>query len=66
MDQKIKTPEIEKCAKCGSRASCIDWDFNMLYRVICDKNHVATGKCLTRHKAICKWNTQQKIIGMKL
>jgi hypothetical protein len=60
MKQKIKTPEIEKCARCGAQAQCIDWDFNMLYRVICDNNHVSTGKCFTVHKAICKWNTQQK------
>lgn len=60
MKQPIFTPPIEKCAVCGAEAKCIDWNFNMRYRVMCDKNHIATGEFNTRHRAICRWNNEQK------
>ncbi len=58
--QTPKTPEIAKCAKCGADAKCIDWDFDMRYRVFCDNNHIATGRCNTEHRAIMKWNNNQQ------
>ena len=59
MDQKIVTPEIAKCAKCGANAKCLDWDFNDQWKVYCDNNHTATRECGTRHRAICRWNNEQ-------
>ena len=59
MKQPIFTPKIQKCAVCGAEAKCIDWNFNMRYRVMCDKNHIATGEFNTKHRAICRWNNEQ-------
>jgi hypothetical protein len=59
MAQKIVTPEIVKCAKCGADATCLDWDFNDQWKVYCDNNHTATRECGTRHRAICRWNNAQ-------
>ncbi|WP_230688592.1 hypothetical protein, partial [Streptococcus pneumoniae] len=47
-------------------AKCIDWNFNMRYRVICDKNHIATGEFNTRHRDICRWNNEQKKVTSNL
>jgi len=59
MSQKIYTPAIKACAKCGAPAKVLDWNFNMRYRVMCDNNHTATGECNTQHRAICRWNNKQ-------
>lgn len=61
MKQKVVTPPVENCAKCGAPACCIDWDFNMMYQVMCDNNHTATGKFNTFNRAVCKWNNAQHI-----
>ena len=63
MAQKITTPPIAKCAACGADAKCIDWDYDFGYRVICDNNHTATGKFITSHRAICRWNTAQRKVA---
>lgn len=59
MGQLVTTPTTMKCAKCGALAHVIDWNYNMRYRVVCDKNHTATGKFNTVHIALCKWNNAQ-------
>ena len=60
MSQPVKTPPIANCAKCGSQAKVIDWNFRMRYRVMCDNNHTSTGECNTANRAICRWNNAQK------
>ena len=57
--QTIKTPPILPCARCGAEAMCIDWDFNDMWRVMCDNNHTSTKRCGTAHRAICRWNNAQ-------
>jgi len=59
MKQPIFTPAISKCARCGADADCISWDFNFWYRVMCKNNHVSSGECNSRHRAICRWNNAQ-------
>jgi hypothetical protein len=60
MAQKIKTPPITPCARCGAKAKCIeDWDFRDMWKVICDNNHTSTKDCGTKHRAICRWNNAQ-------
>jgi hypothetical protein len=63
MAQKVTTPPIKNCVKCGTAAKCIDWNFKMRYRVMCDQNHICTGEFNTRHRAICRWNNAQDKIG---
>ena len=57
--QKIITPNIQNCSVGGAVAKCIDWDYNFQYQVMCENNHTSTGKCASRHRAICKWNNKQ-------
>lgn len=62
MRQRPITPKTKNYARCDAPAHVIDWDYNMRYQVMCDKNHTATGKFNTVHRAICKWNnTQNKL-----
>lgn len=60
MAQKVVTPPIAPCAVCGAEADCIDWDFNMQYRVMCKNNHTSTGRLSTVHRAVCRWNSAQQ------
>jgi hypothetical protein len=59
MTQKIKIPEISKCW-CGETAELIDWDFKMMYRVLCKNNHTLTKECITPNRAIHRWNNRVK------
>jgi hypothetical protein len=56
--QRATTPPIALCAKCGAKAECFDFDF--LYRVICNNYHTATKRCGSRHRAVCRWNNAQE------
>ena len=58
--QKLITPPISNCVRCGAPARCIDWDFRDQWRVMCDNNHTDTRECGTWHRAICRWNNRQK------
>lgn len=55
MRQPIFTPEIKDCW-CGEKARVIDWNFDGQYQVMCDKNHILTGKYIYVNRAVCKWN----------
>lgn len=59
--QKVITPPVLNCSICGSPARVIDWDYNMLYKVYCDKNHTTNaGKgCITVNRSVHKWNNKQ-------
>lgn len=45
------TPPTRNCW-CGAKAHVIDWDYKMMYRVMCDNNHTLTKECGTKHRAI--------------
>ena len=62
MKQKIITPPISQC-HCGANAHPIDWDYNGLWVVMCDKNHTMTKPCGTQHRAICRWNNRIKAMA---
>jgi len=63
MTQKLKTPDVSVCARCGSPAHPIDWTFREMWQVHCDKGHVYSGgECITRHRAICRWNNEQEVL----
>jgi hypothetical protein len=57
--QKVTTPPIALCAKCGAKAKCFD-DCDYRWRVICNNHHTATKVCGSRHRAICRWNNAQE------
>ena len=59
MKQKVITPEIANCARCGAKAVVLDWDFRNKWRVYCDNTHTSTKQCGTAHRAICRWNNAQ-------
>ena len=65
MKQPIFTPEILDCAKCGCKGEVIDWDFNEQYEVMCKNNHCTGGKCISSHRAICRWNNKQEKIKLE-
>ncbi len=60
--QRVITPQIEKCHICGSFAKCIDWNYDMRYRVMCNNNHSTVGEYNSAHRAVCKWNNIQKTL----
>lgn len=64
--QPIFTPQIKNCAKCGSTARLIDWDFRSAWRVMCEHGHVCTGEFLTKNRAVWRWNNKQVAIENKL
>ena len=39
MNQKIITPPILNCARCGATAKALSWNFDFNYKVYCDNNH---------------------------
>ena len=59
MKQKIIIPPVSDCW-CGAEAHVTDWDFKMMYRVMCDKNHVLTKECITVNRAVHRWNNRVK------
>ena len=65
MTQPIFTPKVLDCAICGCKAKVLSWDFNDMYRVMCDKNHTTKAEYLGYHRAICKWNNLQEAILKK-
>ena len=60
MSQKLITPEISECPRCGSsNTKCISENFNEQYHVECYScNQTLTRECGSRHRAICKWNNR--------
>ena len=56
--QTVRIPEILDCY-CGAKARVVDWDYRMLYRVMCDNNHSLRGENITVNRAIHKWNNFQ-------
>ena len=65
MKQPIFTPKVSDCAICSGKAKVLSWDFNEMYRVMCDKNHTTWDEYLGSHRAICKWNNLQEAILKK-
>jgi len=68
MKQKIKIPEIVKCAQCGADAKEIfsyGWCLDDMdgYKVMCENKHVATRTCKTANIAIHRWNHRNKLLG---
>ena len=63
MTQKVVTPPIKACARCGAQARVIGWNFDFMYRVMCDNNHTSTKECGSAHRAICLWNNRQDKIA---
>ena len=59
MNQKIITPPILNCARCGATAKALSWNFDFNYKVYCDNNHTSPKECASRHRAICRWNNKQ-------
>lgn len=51
--QTVRIPEILDCY-CGAKAHVVDWDYRMLYRVMCDNNHILRGENITVNRAIHK------------
>lgn len=63
MKQLPNIPAIQPCAKCGSTANLIDWDFRGRWAVICDKCPNSNSECNTHHRAVSRWNKKQEIIS---
>lgn len=57
MAQTVQLPIIKDCW-CGAKAICLDWDYRMAYKVICDNNHTLTKECGTKNRAIHRWNNK--------
>jgi len=58
-NQVVKIPRILNCTICNAPAIIIDWNYKMLYKVMCDNNHTLKGECLTINRAIHRWNNEQ-------
>jgi hypothetical protein len=67
MKQRIITPAISNCAKCGAEARLEeDWDFRDTWRGVCTNGHSVGRYCGTRHRATCRWNNAQLRIAAEL
>jgi|LakMenE01Jun11ns_1017448.scaffolds.fasta_scaffold9322114_2 hypothetical protein len=59
--QAPNIPAIKHCSECGSEAHLVDWYFRGMWAVMCDYCHNSNSECISKHRAVSRWNRKQEM-----